>query len=353
MRRLRVDSWKALAWIVPMTAVLPAFGISCMTQSQMGAPQRTALRDAAQSLAVSVKAGDRTAVRAQTLPPVAAQFGGIADSIESVSPDIQHAALTVDNLYSLNATELKAPEDAQFFCGLPGSPLTVEINIPGLPPGQYALVIVRATGVEHPQQLSMVLANDPAGSATWKLAGFFTRSMTMGGHDGVWFWQHAREYAAKKQLWDAWFYYQTAQFLLDPVDFLSSPNLEKLHREAEQTRPEGLPGTNPLRLSADGQTYEITNLHTGELSNQFDLIVNYKSKGNLDPVAARAQVTAVMRALLQQHPELQSAFHGLWVYAGAPDQHPFALELPMDQIQASASGPQHSKRTDISTRQSG
>jgi hypothetical protein len=213
----------------------------------------------------------------------------------------------------------------------------VEVTIPGLPPGKYALAVLHATGVKQPQQISLVLQNDPAGSADWKLAGFFTRPMTMGGHDGVWFWRQAREYAAKKQLWDAWFYYQTAQYLLNPVDLISSPNLQKLQREAEQARPDNLPGADPLRLSSGAQTFNITSLHTGELSDQLDLVVTYNATPGQDMVAARTQVTAVMRALLQQHPELQTAFHGLWVYAATPgNQNPFALELPMDQIQTSA-----------------
>ena len=154
----------------------------------------------------------------------------------------------------------------------------------------------------------------------------------------------ARDYAAKKQLWDAWFYYQTAQYLLDPVDFISSPNLQKLQREAEQARPANLPGSDPLHLSSGTQTFDIVSLHTGELSNQLDLVVTYNATPGQDPVAARAQVTAVMRALLQQHPELLTAFHGLWVYAATPgNQSPFALELPMGQIQNSVPPPgQHS-----------
>ena len=254
------------------------------------------------------------------------------------------AALTVDALYLLDASDLKAAEETQFFCGVTGSPLTVEITIPALPPGKYALAILHATGVQQPQQLSLVLENDPAGSPDWKLAGFFTRPMTMGGHDGVWFWTQARDYAAKKQLWDAWFYYQTAQYLLDPVDFISSPNLQKLQREAEQARPDNLPGSDPLHLSSGTQTFDIVSLHTGELSNQLDLVVTYNATPNQDPVTARAQVTAVMRGLLQQHPELLTAFHGLWVYAATPgNQSPFALELPMGQIQNSVPPPgQHS-----------
>jgi hypothetical protein len=122
------------------------------------------------------------------------------------------------------------------------------------------------------------------------------------------------------------------------VDFVSSPNFQKLQREAESSRPDNLPGADPLHLSAGAQTFDITNLHTGELSEKLDLIITYNATPNQDMVAARAQVTAVMRALLQQHPELQTAFHGLWVYAATPgNQNPFALELPMEQIQTSVS----------------
>lgn len=338
---------RSLAGLLPLLLALPAFGVACVTESQMSAAQRAILDQAARTLAANVVSGDSSAVKAQTIAAVAARFSGVADSIASVSPSIQHATITTDALYLLDATDLTIPTDAQFFCGLPGSALIVEMTIPDLPPGTYAFALLRATGVEHPQQLSMILANDPSGSATWKLAGLFTRPMTMGGHDGLWFWQQARDYAAKKDAWNAWFYYQTAQFLLQPVDFLTSPNLQKLQREAEKIRPSGLPGAAPLELIADDRNYDITSIHTGDFAGQLDLIVTYKAAPNLDPVAARAQVTAIMRALLQFHPELAEAFHGLWVYASAPDnQTPFALELPMRQIQATASpAGQHSSDT--------
>jgi hypothetical protein len=328
---------KAIVLTVALGLALPAFGVSCMTQSQLPTAQRTILQQSAQMLGANVQSGNAAAVRTQTISAVAAQFDGIANSIQAINASIQHATLTVDGIFYLDASDLKSAEETQFFCGVAGSPLTVEVTIPGLPPGKYALAVLHATGVKQPQQISLVLQNDPVGSPDWKLAGFFTRPMTMGGHDGVWFWRQAREYAAKKQLWDAWFYYQTAQYLLNPVDFLSSPNLQKLQREAEQARPDNLPGADPLRLSSGTQTFNITSLHTGELSDQLDLVVTYNATPGQDIVAARAQVTAVMRALLQQHPELQTAFHGLWVYAATPgNQNPFALELPMDQIQASA-----------------
>jgi hypothetical protein len=317
-----------------------AFGLNCTTQSQMTADQRNTLRLASMALAEHVQSGDANAVKAQTIPALAEKFDPIAASIEAVNPALQHADLTLNAMYLLDATDLKSTQEADFFCGLPASTLTVQINISDLPPGKYALAVMHATGVKNAQSLSMVLANDPAGSAAWKLAGFFTRPMTMGGHDGLWFWKQARDYAAKKQAWDAWFYYQTAAFLLDPVDFLSSPNLQKLHREAEQTRPEDLPGADPMHLTSGSQTWNVTSLHTGELADQLDLVVNYQAQPNQDPVAAREQVTSVMRALLNAHPELAAAFHGLWVYADTGNsQHSFALELPISQIQSNNPSP--------------
>jgi len=335
--------WGALL-ALGVSAGLPAWGVSCTTQSQMTAAQRNALDQAARTIGQNVEAGNAAAVRAQTISTVAAQFDGIATSIQGVNAAIQHATLTVDDLYLLDATDLKAAEEAQFFCGVAGSALTVEITIPDLPPGKYALAILHATGVKQPQQISLVLQSDPAGGAEWKLAGFFVKPMTMGGHDGIWFWRQARDYAAKQQMWPAWFYYQAALSLETPVDFLSSPNLQKLRRETEQARPDRLPGQDPMPLSAGAQTFEITNVHVGEFSDQLDLIVTYRAAPGLDPVEAREQVTAVMRALLAQHPGLETAFHGLWVYAATPgNQNPFALELPMDQIVKTApSGGQRS-----------
>lgn len=338
------------AGLLPFVLGGAAHAVSCTTESQMTAAQRATLERASLALADAVQTANLTALQGQTLPSVAAKFSGIASSVQAVQPFLQHATLTADGIYALDATALTNAQEAQFFCGVPGSALIVTVTIPNLPPGQYALAILHATGVEHPQQISLILASEPDG---WKLAGFFTRPMTLGGHDGIWFWRQARAYAGKKQDWNAWFYYQTAQYLLNPVDFLSSPNLQKLLREAEDVQPGGLPGEQPMSLTGDGQSFEITNIHSGELADQLDLVVNYKAATQQDPVAARAQVTAVMRALLQQHPELASAFHGLWVYADAPGgQPPFALELPMSQIQNSVS-PAAQPSTNNSGKQAG
>jgi hypothetical protein len=211
--------------------------------------------------------------------------------------------------------------------------MLVTISIPQLPSGNYALAVTHATGIKQPQQMSLILANDPAGSAVWKLAGFYVRPLLSAGHGGDWYWTQARAYAAKKQQWNAYFYYQTAVYLLSPVDFISSPNLEKLQKEMDDVRPENLPGAEPMALVAGSENYQITSLHTDGSLGGLDLVVNYKTADVSDPVATRSRNVEVMKALLSQHPELREAFHGLWVFANAEHQQPYAIELPMNQIQ--------------------
>ena len=94
------------------------------------------------------------------------------------------------------------------------------------------------------------------------IVGFWADSqppkpMLEAGHDGLWYWIAARKYAQKNQNWGAWFYYRTAAYYLSPVDFLSSPNLEKLQKEEDKVHPDGLPATatTPLMLNAQGMVF--------------------------------------------------------------------------------------------------
>jgi len=328
-----MNRWRSLPLLAALLTCQVARAVTCTTQSQMTDAQRAVYLQAAQGLVSEIQSGNVSAVKANTIASIAAQFDSIANTIQSISPTIQGSALTVESIYGLHATDLKSPQDTQFFCSVPGSQLLINISIPQLPPGDYAFVVAHATGGKQPQQISMILANDPAGGMQWKLAGIFIRPLSYAGHDGVWYWAQARAYANKKQLWNAYFYYQTAAYLLSPVDFISSPNLEKLQKEMSSVRPEGLLDAEPMKIVAKDQTFDITNIHTDGSLGGLDLVVNYKTGDVSDPVATRERNVEVMKALLARHPELREAFHGLWVYANAENQRPFAIELPMNQIQ--------------------
>src|ERR1700677_3242743 len=101
---------------IPLTAAASA----CKTQSQMTAAQRDALSNAARTLISDVQSGDVQAMRANTIPAVAADFGGIANSAETLKPLVQQAIVTVDSLYTLDATaDAPGAAHTDFYCGTP------------------------------------------------------------------------------------------------------------------------------------------------------------------------------------------------------------------------------------------
>src|SRR5450432_3342239 len=160
MSLLAASRWRFELAITLLTLLAPgrSLAVACTTQAQMAEPERSALIQAAKTLASAVQNGDVAAVQALTIPKVKAQFDSIASTIEQSAPLLRGSTVTIDALYGLDASDLKsAAEDTQFFCGVPSSPLHVDINIPQLPKGSYALTLVHATGVPQPQQMAFLL----------------------------------------------------------------------------------------------------------------------------------------------------------------------------------------------------
>ena len=303
--------------------------VSCTTQAQMPEAERTSLVQISRTLASSIQSGNVAAVQAATIPKVRSQFDGIANTIEQTAPLLSGATITIDALYGLDASDLKtAEEDTTFYCGVPGSPVHVDVAVPQLPKGSYAMVLVHATGISQPQQMALLLQK----MSDWQLAGLFVKPMQMAAHDSVWYWTRARAYNQKGQKWNAYFYYTTAAYLATPTDLLTSANLDKLNQEATAARPDGLPGAQPMTVSAGGKTFPVTDLHTDGSLGGLDLVIHYTATDATDPVATRAVNLDVMKAILAAHPELREGFHGLWVFADAPNQRPFGNELAMGDI---------------------
>jgi hypothetical protein len=310
------------------------YAVSCTTQAEMKEPDRAAIALAAHSLAAKMQASDVSGVKASTIPSVASNFNGIASSIQKLSPDLTGATLNVTAVYDLDASDIQPGEDTvQFFCGVAANDLHVIFNIPGLPSGHFAFAIVESTGVKNPQRVSLLLEkSSPQNGGTWQLAGFFPRPLMSAGHDGVWYWAKAREYEKAGRPWTAYFYYQTAAYLLHPAEFLDSNNFDKLIQELRASTPGGLPGAQPMTINVNGSPVAVTNIRTDSTFGGFDLAVRYETTDVSDLAATRTKTVALMKALLALHPEWKDAFHGMWVFANAPNQQPFSLELPMSQI---------------------
>jgi hypothetical protein len=334
---LRLNRYRWLgAAALCLFSVGHSYAVSCTTQAEMKEPERTAIASTARTLAAKMQANDVNAVQAATIPSVASNFNGIASSIQKISPELAGATLNVTFIYDLDASDAQPGEDSvQFFCGVAANDLHVIFNIPGLPAGHFAFAIVEASGVKNPQRLSMLLEkSSPQSGGAWQLAGFFPRPLMSAGHDGVWYWSKAREYQKTGRPWTAYFYYQTAAYLLHPAEFVDSNNFDKLVQELRASTPGGLPGAQPMTVDVNGSPVAVTSMRTDSTLGGFDLVVGYQATDVSDLAATRTKSIALMKALLALHPEWKEAFHGMWIFANAPNQQPFSLELPMSQIAA-------------------
>jgi hypothetical protein len=302
--------------------------VSCTTQAEMQAQERDRLASAGQRIAVAVMQQDYATLQSGLLPAVAQQWEGIRGVVESGAPLLKGGQVQLRSLYLLDASSLTAPADAQFFCSNSNGSLTVTISMRDLPQGRYAVVLADAVGAPLAGQMAFILGLD---ANSWKLGGVFLRPGMLEGHDGVWYWQRARELTRANAAWAAWFCYETARYLLVPVDFLSSPNLEKLGQEQGQIRNSPAEAF-PYSLADGARTWKIDSIRLDTSLRQADLGVTYESTGVTDPAAVRTEATAVLSALLKAQPALRENFHGLWAYASREGKVSPVMELPMGQI---------------------
>jgi hypothetical protein len=151
------------------------------------------------------------------------------------------------------------------------------------------------------------------------------------GHDGVWYWERARELSKSDASWAAFYTYDAARYLLVPVDFLSSPNLDKLAQEQAQIK--NSPGDAfPYSLTVGDRTFKLDAVRFDASLHEPDLGVSYESTGVTDPAAVRTEGITVLSALLKAQPALRQSFHGLWAFAVKDGKVSPVMELPMAQI---------------------
>ena len=216
---------------------------TCTTQSGLSDAERDSLANAARGLAAKVQNNDAAGLRALSVDEVSKDFGALQYLAAVTSPKLAGGTATLDQIYLLDAATLQrnadgSAPDAQFFCSLNRSTMEADFLIPALPPGKYGFAIVNVMGAAQPAAGASVAASPESGSAPtapwrlsfllrqeqgkWLLAGFYPKPLTAAGHDGLWYWTQARQLVKDKQPWNAWLYYQEAQSLLLPANFVGS-----------------------------------------------------------------------------------------------------------------------------------
>src|SRR6202035_4150147 len=97
--------------------------------------------------------------------------------------------------------------------------------------------------------------------------------------------------------WVAYFCYEAAHYLLLPVDFISSPNLEKLEQEQGQLK-NSPSDAFPYSLSSGDRTWKIDGMRFDPSLREADVGATYESAGVSDPAALRTEAIAVLGSLL-------------------------------------------------------
>jgi hypothetical protein len=311
----------ALGLLLLVGASCACVAQECYSGAEIDAATAKAVDGAAQQYFNLSAQGDVAGLKANAVPDVAASFGGIERAVVADKDFFAQGKLAETRSFVLDARNSKTVwQRAEFYCGIYNSPDRVGFAIPNLPPGRYAVTIAKVTG-KQPITLTLVL--EDAGK-TWQLAGYYARLNAIGGHDGEWFLDKAREYKEKGQSLNAWLYYLTAWDLTAPVDFMSTPHLDKLTDEIQASRPANVPNSSaPLELAAGGKSFKVAELAAVAVGPDFDLRVQYETADASNPVLASQDNLAMMKALLAKYPELRDGFTTLIARANDSSGHEY------------------------------
>lgn len=306
----------SILWAATVFAVsIPAWPQTCETRDEIPAQAKTTMDGAAKQVFDQAASGDVNSLRANAIPSLQSNFGGIAGAVNDNKAAFTgaHPELRASFLLDTGPT---ASQDGRFYCGVFGAgglgANSAEFDLPGLPAGKYAIVIQDFIGSKGPYSLTTIF-QDVSG---WKLAGFYVRPESALGHDGIWYLQRAREYKSKGQNHNAWFYYVTSWDLLAPVRFMDSSLLSKITQESSGIQPKDVPfAGNAVDYTTNGKTYKITEMSVLPNDKTLDLSIKYSVNSTADFNATQADARNLANAYVTQYPELKDSFNNVWAHA--------------------------------------
>ncbi len=324
-------------WLVVLAATL--HGPLCRAQvcqgaADMDASVRSALETAAKRYFDMASHADTAALKQNSIPSVAASFGGIESAVQENKAALTGASAAVRPPFVLTTDGTTPLPRAEFLCGvfdkLGQTKDSAVFVLNNLPPGKYGVTILDVSGGHAPLTLTFVLQQI---GSDWKLAGFYARSQQAGGHDAAWFIQHARDFKAKSQNHNAWLYYREAIALSAPVDFMSTMATDKLYDETQAAQPPDLPAEGKtLDLSAGGKVYHLTEIFPLAVGNDLEVVVKYQAADISDTARAFQDNSAVIKALVGKYPELREAFAGVVARAVDPSGRDYGTLLAMKDV---------------------
>lgn len=342
------SAWVAVFCLAAGLSQLAAAQEACLTASDMGPSVVSTLENTAKRYFQMAAAGDSASLQQNAIPGLAASFAGVQAAVNDHKQDFAGAQSTARPPFVLEASGTAPLQHAEFFCGIYNSPDRVGFSIPNLPPGTYAVVIQEVTTPKAAKySVTMILQAQMAGgastaqsanpetalaSATWKLAGYYVRPETLNGHDGQWFWDKARQYKAQGQMLNAYFYYIEARQLLSPVDFMGTPQLDKIYDETQQAVPKDMPVNGPVDSVLGGQTYKLLQVFPVPVGQDLDLVIRYQVPDISNTTQTFQQNMTLIKAFVAKYPELRGAFDAVVARAVNPSGQDYGSLLPMKDI---------------------
>ncbi len=312
---------------------LSAFAASaqiCLTTGDMDEATRSALVNTGKRFYDMAAHGDAALLRQNAITSLATNFSGVEGAVKDSQANLAAVQPAPRLPFLLKAEGTEPLARAEFLCGVFGAQGQTRDSavfvIPNLPPGNYGIVTLDAASTRGAYTVSFVLQQQ---AGDWKLGGFYVRLTQVAGHDGNWFADRAREFKAKGQNHNAWFYYGEARELLVPVPFMASATTDKLYDEMQTVKPADLP---PLDLTAGAKTYKLIDLFPVPVGQDFNLVVKYQSADVSDSGRTFQDNGAVMKALVAKYPELRDGFAGIVVRAVEPSGRDYGSMLAMKDI---------------------
>ena len=325
--------WKLLLLLGLLTSLLASFALaeSCSTSTDMDEATRTAISGAAKRYYDMASKGDTASLRQNAIPGLASDFSGIEGAVKDNLPNLAGVQGTPRPPFLLKAEGTGPLERAEFLCGVFGAngqtSNSAVFVIPNLPPATYAIDALDAPGPKGNYTVTFVLQQI---GTDWKIGGFYARPAQIGGHDWKWFADQARQYKAKGQTHNAWFYYEEARDLAVPVPFMSTLDTDKLYDEMQASKPADL--SPPPDVVAGGKTYKLNTIFPTTVGNDLDLVVKYQSADISNTAQTFQDNLAVMKAVLAKFPEFRDAFTAVVARAVAPNGQDYGTMMPMKDI---------------------
>jgi hypothetical protein len=310
------------------------FAESCLTAGEMDEASRTAVTTSAQRFFDLAAKGDTATLRQNAMASVASDFAGIEASVKDNQPVLAGATVGLRPPFLLKAEGMAKISRAEFYCGVfnnngqtPGSAVFV---LNDLPTGNYVIAIFDATSPKGGRTVSLVLQQQ---GSDWKLGGLYVKVAQSAGHDSDWFALRARDFKAKGQAHNAWFYFLEAQDLALPLAFMSTQTTDKLYDESQKLRPPDLPAEGkPSDIGSGAQTYRLTSLFPQAVGDELDLVVKYQSADVSNTAQAYQNNLAVAHVLLVKYPELREAFAAIVARAVDPTGRDYGSLVTMKEI---------------------